>query len=156
MTATIETETFALTVNYSLTLEKMIVAGHYDYVDDNITAKWFVIEGLNTVEFEAAFFHFDRFISSDEAKQLILNAGYEAGKIEQLLSVGAIFGVQGTTHCYDQCEHPIVGLGSSVNIDGRQVVPCLHGSDQHRGLYLARADYEHRSNCRFLGTRKKP
>ena len=119
---------FRLTVNYSQTLEQMITAGQYDWKNDDITAKRFLIKGDGIVEFEARYFHF---ISSEDAIKKIEAADtanpWSAAKMEHVLS-------HGKTFSEEQRKFPIVGLGSVARVSGGRRVPCLDGGVSERRL----------------------
>ncbi len=140
-------EPIVLIVDYGQTLEDMIVAGRYDWKDDNIIVKRFPIEGKGTVEFEATLFHFNENISSENAKKQIEEAGYEAGKIEHVLSFGA-------NYPEEQRKFPIVGLGSVSEVSGARRVPCLFRGDSRRYLGLSWWGNDWSAHCRFLAVRK--
>ncbi len=141
-------EPIVLIVDYGQTLEQMIVAGRYDWKDDDITVKRFPIEGKGAVEFEAVLFHFDKDVSSENAKKQIEEAGYEVGKIEHVLSFGA-------NYPEEQRKFPIVGLGSVGEVDGRCRVPCLGRGGSGRHLFLGWWVGAWPAAFRFLGVRKK-
>lgn len=141
-------EPMVIIVDYGQTLETMIAAGRYDWKNDNITVERFPIEGKGTVEFEAVLFHFDKDISSEDAKKQIEEAGYEVGKIEHVLSFGA-------NYPEEQRKFPIVGLGSVGEVAGNRDVACLDRSDFGRDLDLRWLDGVWDADYRFLGVRKK-
>lgn len=141
-------EPIVLIVDYGQTLEAMIAAGRYDWKNGDITAERFPIEGEGKVEFEAVLFHFDKNISSEDAKQQIEQAGYEVGKIEHLLSFGA-------NYPEEQRKFPIVGLGPVGEVDGGRVVPYLGRGVSERFLYLYWLGGDWLASFRFLGVRKK-
>jgi hypothetical protein len=141
-------ESIVLIVDYGQTLEQMIATGRYDWKNDDITAKRFPIEGKGTVEFEAVLFHFDKDISSENAKEKIEEAGYEVGKIEHILSFGA-------NYLEEQRKFPIVGLGSVGEVGGCRHVPCLGGHVCKRILSLYWWVDAWFAFYRFLGVRKK-
>ena len=60
-----------ISVDYGHTLEEMIAAGRYDWVNSDITAKRFPISGVGVMQFETKLFHFGHDISSDEAERRI-------------------------------------------------------------------------------------
>ncbi len=140
-------EPIVLIVDYGQTFEQMIAAGRYDWKNDDITAKRFPIEGEGTVKFEAVLFHFNKDISSEDAKKQIEEAGYEVGKIEHILSFGA-------NYPEEQRKFPVVGLGSVGEVGGDRDVPDLHGDGSERGLDLHWWDLDWDAYCRFLGVRK--
>ncbi len=141
-------EPIVLIVDYGQTLEQMIAAGRYDWKNDDITTKRFPVEGKGTIEFEAVLFHFDKDISSEDAKKQIEEAGYEVGKIEHILSFGA-------NYPEEQRKFPVVGLGSVGEVNGYRRVPYLGRVVSERGLDLDWWGDDWGAYCRFLGVRKK-
>jgi hypothetical protein len=113
-------------VDYSQSLEDMILAGNYDWKNDDITTKRFPIVGNGQVEFEDTLFHFDRNISSEEAVKLIVAADtknpWEPAKIENVLAYGA-------KNPEEQRKYPIIGLGSVCEVRGDRRVPDLRRFD---------------------------
>jgi hypothetical protein len=139
-------DVFRLTVDDE-SLEQMIVAGYYDWHNDDITVKRFPISGDSVGEYEARYFHFDRKISSENAVAGIKEAGWEPAKIEHLLS-------HGKTFPEEQRKFPIVGLGSVAKVDGRRVVPSLSRDDSKRDLGLDWFDFVWHASYRCLAVRK--
>ena len=123
-------EQLVLSIDYSRTLEQMIAAGHYDWKNDNITAKKFPVVGNGVEQFEAKIFHFDRNISSEKVVEAIKAAGWESGNIEHLLSFGEKYPEK-------QCKYPIIALGSVAEVVGYRSVPCLGKDDTKRDLDLS-------------------
>lgn len=151
-TADPSTGIFRLAVDYSQSLEQMIAAGRYDWVNSDITPKRFPIEkGTKIVECEARYFHFDRNISSDDAKKEIESADREnpwmAAMIAHLLAHGAAFPEE-------QRKFPIVALRSVAGVRGDRGVPGLFRDDSKRDLYLAWWYGGWGPVCRFLAVRK--
>lgn len=113
------THTGILTVNYALSLEQMIAAGHYGENGDNwnkdITTAWFPIVGTGIMEFEWKVFDFGRNISSASAVKEIRDEDktnpWEPAKTEHTLAYGAQFPKE-------QRKHPIIGLGSAPRVFG--------------------------------------
>lgn len=142
---------FILTVDYSQSLKQMIAAGHYDWKNDDITAKRFPIKGEGVVAYEARYFNFDHNISSEDAKKEIESADtanpWSAAKIEHILSFGA-------KYPEEQRKYPIPGLGSVAKVYGYRRVPCLRRSGSKRGLGLRWWIGGWGSVCRFLAVRK--
>jgi hypothetical protein len=56
-----------IAVDYGKPLPDMIAGGKYDWVNPNITAERFPVEETGRKQFRAKLFHFDRYISSDDA-----------------------------------------------------------------------------------------
>ncbi len=129
-------------------LEQMIVAGHYDWSNSDITPGCFPITS-EAGEYEYKLFHFDRDIESDEAERLIEEAGsgWENAKNEHLLAFGSKFPEE-------QRKFPIVELGSVALVNGYRYVSYLDRYDSYRGLGLSRRDGWWYRYCRFLAVRK--
>jgi hypothetical protein len=151
MTTDTITKDSVITIDYGKSLEVMIAAGKYDWVNPNITPKNFPITATGIVQFEPKIFHFDRHISSEDAVEAIKaddrGNPWEPAKIEHLLAYGA-------TYPEDQRQYPIVGLGSVAEVGGRRFVPYLSRRGTGRGLDLDWWDDGWRGNCRFLAVRK--
>lgn len=137
-------------VDYDMGLDNMIVAGNYDWKNDDITAKRFPIVGKGKVEFEDSLFHFDRDISSEDAIRLIAESDkenpWQVARIENILAYGA-------KNPEQQREFPIIGLGSVAEVDGGRYVPSLsrYGSGRRLGLGYFGGGWN--ASCRFLAVR---
>jgi len=142
---------FRFTVDYGQSLDQMIAVGHYDWMNDDITAKRFPIVGEGVVEFEARLFHFNRSISSETAVGKIKEADPEnpwiPAKIEYLLAFGEKFSEE-------QRKFPIIGLGSVARVNDYRSVPYLYEDGSERDLSLDWWYGDWRSGCRFLAVRK--
>jgi len=134
-------DVFRLTVDYGQSLEQMIAAGHYDWVNSDITAKRFPIEGKGVVEFEGRYFHFNRGISSENAIKEIEAASWKPAKIEHVLS-------HGKTSPEEQHKFPIIGL------DGDRRVPVLGRGGSGRDLNLGWFGRGWDPFARFLAVRE--
>ena len=139
-------------VDCTLSLEEMIKAGNYDWVNSDITAKRFPIKSTGADEWEFKMFHFDRNISSENAVAGIkdddaANPWQPAG-IEHLLTYGK-------NNPEEQRKFPIVGLGSVGKVVGGRSVPGLGRFDSERDLDLYWWVDDWNANCRFLAVRKK-
>lgn len=140
--------TFSLTIDYSQPLSAMIAAGHYDWVNSDITGEHFPITGNGQVEREVVLFHFGRTISSDGATQELDQAGFRAATIEELLALGA-------NQPDLQKKFPIVALGAVwQSPHGNRHVPCLDWDGRERDLDLHWLDDDWDSDCRFAAVRK--
>jgi len=123
-------QTFKVLVDYSKTLAEMIQAGHYDWVNSDITSDHFPVKGSGQQEKEVVLFHFGRNISSDDAIAEMTKAGYRPAKVEELLDLGA-------SQPELQKQFPIVGLGSAwQHPNGHRYVPSLYWFDAKRNLDL--------------------
>ena len=142
-------EQLTLSVDYSRSLEVMIAASHYDWKNDDITAKRFPVVGKGVEQFEAKVFHFDRTMSSEAVVDAIKVDGWEPSKIEHLLAFGE-------KYPEEQRKYPIIALGSVAEVRGFRSVPCLDRDDAERSLDLRWWDGGWDDSCRFLAVRKLP
>ncbi len=144
-------EVFLLEVNYGRTLEEMS-RGHQlgNYVSNEvISSEEFSVIGEGVVEVEAKIFHFNRKITSDEAKILIEQAGWEVARIEHLLAFGA-------KYPGEQLKSPIIELGSvAQDRHGKRNVVQLDRSGLRGVVYYHRWNGSWVPRFRFLAIRKK-
>lgn len=140
-------EQLTLSVDYSRSLEAMIVAGHYDWKNDNITAKRFPVVGKGIEQFKAKLFHFNRYVSPEQAVEAIKTDGWESGKIEHLLAFGE-------KYPEEQRRYPIIALGSDAKVNGLSGVPCLDRLGAKRGLGLDWWGKDLYGGWRFLAVSK--
>ena len=99
------------------------------------------------VQFAPKIFHFNRYISSEDAVEAIradeqLNL-WEPAKIEHLLAYS-------TKNPGEQRNCPIVGLGSIARVYSGRLLPCLHGDDAERRLGLSWCVADWNGHYRFL------
>lgn len=134
-------------VDYGMSLEDMIKAGRYDWINSDLTVEHFPIKGEGRVEFEAKLFSFDHIISSEDAKALIEEEGWEVAKTEHLLAFGA-------KNPKERWRYRIMALGSSGELLGGRLVPSLGWGDSEGSLDLLWWGNGWTSNCRFLAVRK--
>lgn len=145
---TIETPpTFTLTLDYSRTLQEMIGAGKYDWVNEDITPQNFPITGSGRQEVRLELLHFNQGISTRDVLVEIKRRDLEPAKLEHLL-------ILGERHPDLQRQFPIIALDSVWQNRGSVDVPCLGGVGDGRGLCLAWHDYGWGPQCRFLVFRK--
>lgn len=137
-----------IVVDYSRSLNAMIKAGNYDWVDSDINSEHFPLKGKGKHELTATLFHFDRFIVSDDAIAEMDKQGYRPGLNEELLFLGEKYPAL-------QKEFPIVALGSVWRDPyGFRSVPSLRWSGLKRRLYLCWFDTGWYAYYRFLALRK--
>jgi len=141
-------------VDYAMTLEQMIVAGNYDWINSDCNTEQFSPAGEGRMEYEAKLFHFDHSVYSetvvDKTKGADTSNAWEPGKIEHLLAFGA-------KYPDEQREHPIVGLGSVTNskVFGRRSVPYLYRRTVGRSLHLDWWSNRWHPFYQFLAIRKR-
>lgn len=120
-------------------LNNLIKDRKFDWVSSDIEkAKW------NTEEIGSDYklFHFDRYISSEDAIKEMEKEGYRAANIHELLL------------WKDWNDKDlVVALGSVARVGGRRRVSCLGGSASGRGLGLGCWDGGWGAFYRFLAVR---
>ena len=139
-----------LTVDHTQPLPQMIADCGCNWNNPDITADKFPVVGEGIVAYEWKLFHFNRDISSDDAKTAIeaddpANPWAPAG-LPQLLKYGA-------NHPDEQRKFPIVALGSVARVGLPRLVPYLGRFDAKRSLSLRGWGGDWRAVCRFLAVR---
>lgn len=143
-----EVTAYTVVVNCDLSLENMIKAGGYDYVNPDITAKRFPLEVSGSEEIETRLVHFGRDISTDAVLAELEKLGLRAATIEELLAFGA-------ANPALQRQFPIAALGSvCVDSDEDRCAPYLNEDLSKRDLGLYWIDYDWGDHWRFLAVRK--
>ncbi len=135
-----------LTVDYSRTLKQMIADGDYNWENKNITERNFPVPAKmkgKKVEVSTKLFHFNRNISSEDAKKEMDKDGFRPATVFELLVLGA-------THPELQKQFSVIALDSG----GGRRVPYLVVDGDWRGLGLDWLDYDWNASCRFLAVRK--
>jgi len=144
-------EMITLTVDYSRTLKQMIADGKYDWKNENITEKNFPIPEEvkgKKVEISTKLFHFNRDISSEDAKKEMDKDGFRPATLFEQQAFAQ-------KHPELQRQFPIVALGSVWRSTyGIRRVPYLRVDDDERGLRLDWLGFIWRADCRFLAVRK--
>ena len=139
-----------IAVDYNQSLQQMIDAGKYDWVDDDITTKRFPLVGKGVIQFETKVFYFDRRIFSKSVVAAIeandQHTPWKPAAIEHLLAYGA-------KNPDEQRQYPIIGLGSVAEVFGSRDVPDLRrlGAERVLGLDWWGGDWG--GGCRFLAVR---
>jgi hypothetical protein len=143
-------QVFRFTIDYDRSIEAMIAAGHYDWVNDNI-AKCFQIRGSGIVHFEGRYYHPNCSISSENVvtgiEELDTENPWMPAETEHTLAFGAQFPDE-------QRKRPVIGLGSVAVVGGYRRVLALVGGASGRRLNLRWWDNEWGAPCRFLAVRK--
>lgn len=120
-------------------LEELIKSKKFDYVNPDITSKLFPAPKSVGTDFKL--FHFNRYISSEDAIKEMEKEGYRAANVYELPS-------------WDGWNDKdlVVALGSVGKVDGSRRVPDLDRHASKRGLDLHWWDGDWGAGYRFLGT----
>lgn len=142
-------EPYAVVVDYGLSLEQMIAAGHYGYVNPDITPEHFPVTRTRvTVDTDAMLVHLDHSMSTDDALLELDHLGLRPGDLPELLALGA-------KHPDLQRSFPIVELASVWTFGGGyRYVADLCGYAHARSLNLFDVALVWFDDCRFLAFRK--
>lgn len=138
---------YPITVDYSLTLEQMIVAGAYDWVNSAITPKNFPVKGKGIVILDAQFIYFGCSMSSDAIIAELDKIGLRPATHAELLAFGAKYPEL-------QRQFLSVALGSVGEVGGGRFVVYLWRHADERRLNLDCFAYYWFGYCRFLAVRK--
>jgi hypothetical protein len=153
---------FPVTVNYGLTVEKLVNAGKYDWLNSDINAKNFPSDRKDTAEVAIELVHFGRSMESDEVLEELDKQGLRPATLAELLAFGAKYPEK-------QREFPIVALGSvwryrsgarsvaclcSDTDDGSRDVAYLCGGTDGRYLNLNWLESRWTAHYRFAAVRK--
>ncbi len=140
-------KTFASqTVDYDRSVEDSVKAGEYDCRDGDITDENFPSEKSGKSEVNFATFYFDNSISSEDAIELMKLGNYRPATMKEELAFGE-------KNPDEQRQHPVVALGSVVDLSGDRHVGVLYRDGSGRGANLVYYGHEWNSRCRFLAVR---
>ena len=135
---------YEVLVDCRKSLAKMIEQCKLDWVNDDITAEHFPIQGKGRKRVKLELYRFDETVTGEEAPKRLDEAGYRAAAIEELLAFGKKFPDK-------QREFPIVALASSWRgSDGDLDVPYLDEFADGRDLYLRWLEGDFGPRYRFL------
>ena len=136
-------EKFEITVDHTETLEQMILAGRYDWVNRDITTERFPLKGDGLVTRVAYLIHFDRKLSSDDVVDEIRRRGKRPASIQELLAFGA-------RYPNIQRRFLVVALDPSAEVGDQSRVACLYRVGPRRYLGLVRWDVVWYAYSHFL------
>ncbi len=133
-------------VNYNRSLNDFIVAGCYDWVNEEITEEEFPAtnheRGRRKQNFKL--FHFKKEVGSEEAMQEIERNGYRCATLRELLAFGEV-------NPEFQRQFPVIALGSiQMTRRGDLSVPGLWYDLEGRNLQLFRIGLKWSHRSRFL------
>lgn len=139
--------TYALTIDYSQTLEQMVEAGNYDTVTSNISGKNFPVD-VGDSKVEAVLVRLDRELSIQDVLDELSRRGLWAATMAELLAFGA-------QHPDSQRRFPIVALGSVwIDPEGGYRFGCHWENPGYRQLHVSWFSGQWDEHCRFLAVRK--
>ncbi len=145
------TDVVTLPIDYSIPYDQRIIAGNYAWKEDLITENKFPIIGEGIMEYEFCYIQPDRNVSSETAVEMIEKKDrenpWEPARTEHALAFGENFPEE-------QCNFPIVALGSVGDVDDYRSVLCLDDGSTGRSLGLVDWDGEWSKDYRFLAVRK--
>src|ERR1700744_2019666 len=124
----------------TITLKSLIKSKKFDWANPNITEDTFPLTPIRSSDYKL--YHFDRYISSEDAIKEMEKEGYVPANIHELL----------LWKDWNDKDW-VVALGSVGKVDGNRLVPCLDGSGSGRGLYLYRFGDVWSSSYRLLAVR---
>lgn len=138
-----------LAIIFERTLKSAIIAGKYDWADNDITESNFPTnKDLFNTKKDMALFHFNKAMSAENVVEKINEAGYSPATLMELLAIGEKFPEI-------QREFPVIAFGSSARLHGLLRVPILwFDSMSGRILCLSAWQGVWLSSSRFLAVRK--
>lgn len=146
-------ENIIMGVDYTKTVQQLIVEGKYDWVNNVIDIENFPIssEMIGKKEVSIKLFNFDCKISSEDAIFEMKKDGYRPANLIELLVLGSLFPEL-------QRQFPIVALGSiSQKIESEDdyvcCVPYLSANDSWREIFIHWFILDWDNRYRFLGVK---
>jgi len=123
-----------------LSLKSLIKKGNFQYVNSDITPENF--PAPKTLREDYKLYHFNEYISSEDAIKKMEKDGYSAANVYELLSWKEWNGTDW-----------VVALGSVAQVRGSRIVAYLDWDDSSRELFLFGFDGVWNDRCRFLAVR---
>lgn len=139
---------YPLTVDYSRSVADGIRAGHYDWVNQDITARHFPTEKSGCTRVLVELLHLDRNASAEEVLAEMEARGLRPADLHELLA-------EGEKYPEIQREFPVVALGSAWRgSGGDRRVPYIRRDGSRRLLGLGWTESAWDGHCRFAVVRK--
>jgi len=138
-----------IAVDYGKPLADMIAAGKYGWVNSEITAENFSIEGTGKKTFRTKLFHFNRYVPSEVVAAAIKDENFSPATHIHGLAFGAAFPEE-------QRKYPIACLGSSAQLHGGRVVVYLDKVGGKRSLRLSNWNDGWNEGWRVLAVQEVP
>ena len=130
----LERKQYPVFVHYDDGIAEMVVAGHYDYVNPNISPDTFPLQSSKPRHTIMYLLRINKVMKSDEILAELDRQGLRPATLPELLSFGA-------TYPDKQRAMDIVALtGTWRDQDGYRKAPCLYAEKGHRFLGLLRWD----------------
>ncbi|MEJ0053462.1 MAG: hypothetical protein WDN10_01905 [bacterium] len=149
-----KTENRQITVDSTQSHEKMIAAGHYDWVNDAITATAFPVQGKTKRVETMVIVSFNRSISSKTAVDEMRAHSLRPANLEECLAYGAALAKNRRDFDLGPPTYWTVCLGQSAQVGGDRYVPILwRGVGGRWGLGLRYWDGVWGSGNLFLAVR---
>jgi hypothetical protein len=137
---------YMVTVDFSKSVEEMVDSGHYDLPHGGVTSKYFVVDGVGTIEVAVMLVYFRRKISTKDVLYFFKEGGLRPANVAELLAFGAAYPEV-------QLEFPILCLDPSKE-DFRRVVRLCRARPDLRQIEIRSFDYcDWDEPCRFLAVR---
>lgn len=142
---------YPVVIDYGKSVAEMIVAGRYDWKNDDINDTNFkVCGGTGVVTVALELVHLNKVVNSEDVLRHLEENGMRPANLAELLVFGATFPEI-------QREFPVICLdkaSSWVDPHGYRYVPYLLRGGSGRELYLYWFDDDWYEHCRFLAVRK--
>lgn len=145
----IDPQVYPITVDYRLSLAEMVVAGHYHFVNPQITPENFLISGSGQVSVDVVLTYFTKEITDSSVALLEMEKqGFRPATIAELLTFKIKYPAQ-------QKAYPIHALGSFwISQWERRAHACLSRDGSERYLEICWFGSALGAGCRFLAVRK--
>jgi len=142
---------YLVDVDFTKSIDEMVVAGDYDWHDPDISSKNFGVRDTTgrIITVATEFVHLDETVKTRLALDHLETNGFRPATIEETLAFG-------TTYPEIQLKFPIVCLDTFCTKDehGYQHAPCLLHDGLDRILSTRPFSYKWHNNTRFLAVRK--
>ncbi len=138
---------YPVTVNYDISVEKLVELGHYSWTSKSVNSSNFHSKKHGRAEVQTELISLNRMVSSDGALMELADRGYRHATLHELLA----FGVK---YPDVQLHFPVVAIGSVCEVHGNRYVAYLYRDDLGRYLFLYWFEYSWVGSVRFLAVRK--
>lgn len=127
------TTEYQIEIDYSKSLDRMILEANFDYLNSQITADHFHIQGVGIQFVNLLLVKIENPSSTVDVLNLIKNLDLAPAKIEQLVAFATQY------PDLQKSGYPIVALGTKwQRSENEIVVPVLRGGENDRNMHLLR------------------